>query len=122
MEAETKVNLASCPAEILALDANAETLWRVLLRKVGVTIAKGEHIEDKRAWILRAARLEIARLKQEKEAGHTNDCEQCNLPLPDGHKSKYCDRACRQAAYRLRVAAHSEVVDLHDVAKMQDAA
>jgi hypothetical protein len=46
-------NLASCPPEILALDINAETLWRVLLKKVGVTISKGEHIEDKRAWILR---------------------------------------------------------------------
>ena len=41
------------PPEILALDTNAETLWHVLLKKVGVTISKGEHIEDKRAWILR---------------------------------------------------------------------
>ena len=47
------LNLASCPAEIMALDVNAETLWRVLVKKVGVTISKGEHIEDKRAWILR---------------------------------------------------------------------
>jgi hypothetical protein len=47
------MNLASCPPEILALDANAETLWRVLIKKVGITISKGEHIEDKRAWILR---------------------------------------------------------------------
>jgi hypothetical protein len=37
----------------MALDANAETLWRVLLKKVGVTISKGAHIEDKRAWVLR---------------------------------------------------------------------
>jgi hypothetical protein len=37
----------------MALDVIAETLWRVLLKKVGVTISKGEHIEDKRAWILR---------------------------------------------------------------------
>src|SRR5260370_1258898 len=49
----TKINLALCPQEILALDRNAETLWRVLLRKVGITVSKGEHIEDKRAWILR---------------------------------------------------------------------
>lgn len=45
------MNLAVCPPEILALDTNAETLWRILLRKVGIVI-KGEHIEDKRAWIL----------------------------------------------------------------------
>jgi hypothetical protein len=166
LELEARLNLASCPPEILALDANGETLWRVLLRKVGITISKGEHIEDRRAWILRnfgvpsllqrlrpgmsererarvwwrecaacsegenipdlttdslhnlntwiaakgekypdprAARLEKARqVKQEKEAGQTNVCAQCNLPLPDGHKGKYCDRACRQAAYRVR--------------------
>ena len=53
MEVETKLNLAACPPEILAVDANAETLWRVLLRKVGITISKGEHIEDRGAWILR---------------------------------------------------------------------
>jgi len=187
LELEAKLNLASCPPEILALDANGETLWHVLLRKVGVTIAKGEHIEDKRAWILRnfgvpslaqrlrpgmsererarvwwrecaacsegenipdlttdslhnlnawivtkaekypdprAARLEVARqAKVEKEAGaQALVCAQCILPLPDGHRGKYCDRACRQAAYRVRMATHSEVVDLLDAAKMQDAA
>jgi hypothetical protein len=54
METETKaLNLAFCPAELLPLDANAATLWPVLLRKVGVMISKGEHIEDRRAWLLR---------------------------------------------------------------------
>src|SRR5260370_41919567 len=53
VENMTAINLATCPTELLALDANAPTLWPVLLRKVGVTISKGEHIEDKRAWILR---------------------------------------------------------------------
>jgi hypothetical protein len=47
------MNLATCPPEIRALDTNAETLWRVLIKKVGITVSKGEHIEDKRAWILR---------------------------------------------------------------------
>jgi len=53
MENAVTLNLATCPTELLALDANATTLWPVLLRKVGVTISKGEHIEDKRAWMLR---------------------------------------------------------------------
>src|SRR5260370_24773106 len=53
VENMTAINRATCPTELLALDANAPTLWPVLLRKVGVTISKGEHIEDKRAWILR---------------------------------------------------------------------
>jgi len=53
LEVETKLNLAACPPEILAQDVNAAALWRVLLRKVGITISKGEHIEDRRAWILR---------------------------------------------------------------------
>jgi hypothetical protein len=47
------LNLAACPGEIIALDAHAETLWPVLLKKIGVTISQGEHIEDKRAWVLR---------------------------------------------------------------------
>jgi hypothetical protein len=48
-----EMNLAVCPRGILALDANAETLWRVLLRKLGITVKGGAHIEDRRAWILR---------------------------------------------------------------------
>jgi hypothetical protein len=44
------VNLALCPPNFLALDANASILWPVLLKKVGVTISKGEHIENKPAW------------------------------------------------------------------------
>jgi len=71
------VNLASCPPEILALDANAETLWRVLLKKVGVTISKGEHIEDKRAWVLRNFGVpDIARrlsIRQQIENGGPQD-------------------------------------------------
>jgi hypothetical protein len=164
------MNLASCPPEMLALDANAEIVWRLLLKKVGVTISKGEHIEDKRAWIVRnfgvpslmqrlrsgmterqrarvwwrecaacsegdtipdltaenlhslnpwivtdsekypdprAARLEKARqVKQDRNAESVpkNVCARCKLALPDGHKAKYCDRACQQAAYRSRVA------------------
>jgi hypothetical protein len=47
------VNLAICPPELAAIDPNAETLWPKLLRKVGVTISKGEHIEERRAWTLR---------------------------------------------------------------------
>src|SRR5713101_2990506 len=53
MENAVTLNLATCPPELLALDLNATTLWPVLLRKVGVTISKAEHIEDKRAWMLR---------------------------------------------------------------------
>jgi len=53
MESITAINLATCPPEVAALDTNATALWPVLLRKVGVTISKGEHIEDKRAWLLR---------------------------------------------------------------------
>jgi hypothetical protein len=46
-------NLATCPVELTALDVNASALWSVLLKKVGVTISRGEHIEDRRAWMLR---------------------------------------------------------------------
>src|SRR5260370_8488714 len=53
VENMTAINLATSTTELLDMDANAPTLWPVLLRKVGVTISKGEHIEDKRAWILR---------------------------------------------------------------------
>lgn len=166
------INLALCPPEILARDPNAKMLWPIFLRKVGVTISRGEHIEDRRAWIVRnfgvpslvyrlspgmserararvwwrecaacsegddipdlsamnlhnlntwivtasekypdprAARLERAReAKREKQdaAGEPtkNVCAQCGLVLPEGHKGKYCDRACRQAAYRFRIA------------------
>ena len=167
------INLADCPSEILARDPNAKTLWPIFLRKVGVTVSRGEHIEDRRAWIVRnfgvpslvyrlspgmserararvwwrecaacsegddipdlsatnlhnlntwivtasekypdprAARLEKAReVKREKEktapaSNGKNVCAyaSCGLVLPDGHKGKYCDRACRQAAYRSR--------------------
>jgi hypothetical protein len=53
----------------MALDANAEILWRVLLKKVGVTISKGEHIEDKRAWIVRS--FGVPSLMQRLRAGMT---------------------------------------------------
>src|SRR5260370_36563202 len=49
MENVVTLNLATCPPELLSLDVNATTLWPVLLRKVSVTISKGEHIEDRRA-------------------------------------------------------------------------
>lgn len=48
-----EINLAVCPREILALDTNADILWRVLLCKVGITTKGGKHIEDRRARILR---------------------------------------------------------------------
>jgi hypothetical protein len=50
---ESRLNLAICPSELVALDPNAEMLWSKLLRTVGVTVSKGEHIEERRAWILR---------------------------------------------------------------------
>jgi hypothetical protein len=50
---ESRMNLAICPSELVALDPNAEMLWSKLLRAVGVTVSKGEHIEEGRAWILR---------------------------------------------------------------------
>jgi hypothetical protein len=48
-----RINLAPCPFELIALDPNAETLWPKLLGKLRVTVSKGEHIEERRAWILR---------------------------------------------------------------------
>lgn len=172
LETTNTVNLASCPPELLALDVNAETLWRVLQKRVGITISKGEHIEDKRAWILRnfgvpslmqrlqpgmterqrarvwwrecaacsegdtvpdltaenlhnlnawivtasekypdprPARLEKARqVKQENDAKKDDGpprCAQCKLVLTVDHRGKFCDPACRQAAYRSRKAA-----------------
>jgi hypothetical protein len=67
------VNLAECPSSILAADSNAPALWRVLIRKVGVTVSKGQHIEDRPAWMLRnfgvddlANRLAI---QQQREKG-----------------------------------------------------
>jgi hypothetical protein len=50
---ESRLNLAICPSELVALDPNAEMLWSKLLGAVGVTVSKGEHIEEGRAWILR---------------------------------------------------------------------
>jgi hypothetical protein len=50
---ESGLNLAICPSELIAFDPNAEMLWPKLLRTVGVTVSKGEHIEERRAWILR---------------------------------------------------------------------
>ena len=50
---ESRLNLAICPSELIALDPNAEMLWPKLLRAVGVTVSKGEHIEEGRAWTLR---------------------------------------------------------------------
>jgi hypothetical protein len=78
MEPETKaLNLAVCPAQLPALDGNATALWSVLLRKVGVTISKGEHIEDRRARLLRnfgvddlASRLAV---QQKRENGGPQD-------------------------------------------------
>ena len=71
------MNLATCPSELLLLDVNATTLWPVVLRKVRVTISKGEHIEDKRAWVLRnfgvgdlANRLAV---QQKRENGGPQD-------------------------------------------------
>jgi hypothetical protein len=48
------MNLAVCPKELTELDPNAAVLWPKLLRKVGVTISRGEHIEERRALILRS--------------------------------------------------------------------
>lgn len=77
VKANAVVNLATCPPEILSLDTNAEKLWPVLLRKVGVTVSRGESIEDKRAWILRnlgvddlANRLSV---QQKRECGGPQD-------------------------------------------------
>jgi hypothetical protein len=71
------LNLVVCPGEIIALDAHAETLWPVLLKKIGVTISQGAHIEDKRAWVLRnfgvddlVNRLDI---QQKREHGGPQD-------------------------------------------------
>ena len=50
---ESRLNLAVCPSELIALDPNAEMLWPKLLRTVGVTVSKGVLIEERRAWILR---------------------------------------------------------------------
>jgi hypothetical protein len=70
-------NLAMCPPEVIAMDSNAPALWPVLLKKVGVTISKGEHIEDRKAWMLRnfgvddlAHRLSI---QQKRENGGPQD-------------------------------------------------
>jgi len=46
-------NLAVCPDVLTQLDANAPVLWPKLLKKTGVVIAQGEHIEDTRAWTVR---------------------------------------------------------------------
>jgi hypothetical protein len=46
-------NLAVCPKELKTVDPNAETLWPLFLRRTGVTVSRGEHIEDRRAWIVR---------------------------------------------------------------------
>jgi len=48
------MNLAVCPKELTELDPNAAVLWPKLLKRVGVTISRGEAIEEKRAWILRS--------------------------------------------------------------------
>lgn len=84
METE-KVNLAVCPPEILAVDANAATLWPVLLRKVGITISKGEHIEDRRAWILRnfgvpslVQRLRPGMTERERARVWWRECAACS--------------------------------------------
>ncbi len=53
LTAEHQGNLAICPSELIALDPNAERLWPKLLRTVKVIISKGEHIEERRAKILR---------------------------------------------------------------------
>jgi hypothetical protein len=50
---ESRLNLAICPSELIALDPNAEMLWPKLLRTVRVIVSKGEHIEERRAKILR---------------------------------------------------------------------
>jgi hypothetical protein len=83
MESPITVNLALCPPNILALDANATILWPVLLKKVGVTISKGEHIEDKTAWRLRnfgvddlADRLSI---QQQREKGLQDDISRAKI-------------------------------------------
>jgi hypothetical protein len=77
------VNLAVCPSSMLALDANATILWPVLLKKVGVTISKGEHIEDKPAWRLRnfgaddlAHRLSV---QQQRENGPQDDIARAKI-------------------------------------------
>jgi hypothetical protein len=46
-------NLAICPDSLIKLDANAPVVWPKLLKKVGVVISQGEHIEDSRAWTVR---------------------------------------------------------------------
>jgi hypothetical protein len=74
---EKAINLTECPVEVLVLDSNSASLWPVLLKKVGVTISKGEHIEDRRAWMLRnfgvddlANRLSV---QQKRENGGPQD-------------------------------------------------
>jgi len=47
------MNLAVCPSEILALDPHSERRWPIFLRKAGVTISRGEVIEERRAWVVR---------------------------------------------------------------------
>lgn len=52
----TTVNLAECPIELLALDPNAEILWPIFLKRVGLHFnAAGRVIEDegRRADIVR---------------------------------------------------------------------
>jgi hypothetical protein len=48
------MNLAVCPKELTEVDPNAPVLWPKLLKKVGVTILRGEHIEERRALVLRS--------------------------------------------------------------------
>jgi hypothetical protein len=78
------INLAVCPAEVSTLDANAMTLWPVLLKKVGVTVSRGEHIEDRRAWILRnfgvddlAGRLDVQ--QQREKCGPQDDVARARI-------------------------------------------
>jgi hypothetical protein len=64
-------DLSQCPAQLLALDPNAERLWQVFLRKTGIALSQdGKRVldnEGKRARVIRrfgipslASRLEFA--------------------------------------------------------------
>jgi hypothetical protein len=64
-------NLAVCPAELLAVDANAEKLWTVFLKRIGLHFnTRGEVIENdgRRAEIVRrfGVRSLIDRLPSQK--------------------------------------------------------
>jgi hypothetical protein len=62
-------NLGVCPEELKQQDPNAEIFWFRLLKKVGVVISRGEHIETRCAWIVR--NLGLPSLLQRLKPGMT---------------------------------------------------